>query len=143
MLFFWFFILLSFGFWVFVGCVYADFHFIYAHPLTHRRRVRVRVCIFPAYTPPPLPAHPTGLVSLELVSHTHSILGIDISQGMVDYYNARFAGLGHPPEKVHALVAEFDPAHPETSVPQEMKGKEFDLVYVRTRGLFLFRGYVY
>ena len=76
-------------------------------------------------------ARPTGLVSLELVSHTHSILGVDISQGMVDYYNARFAGLGHPPEKVHALVAEFDPTRPEESVLQEMKGKEFDLVYVR------------
>lgn len=39
---------------------------------------------------------PTGLISRELTAHTKSILGVDISQGVVDFYNNRFASQGLP-----------------------------------------------
>ena len=70
------------------------------------------------------------MVSREIVDHAQSILGVDISQGMVDYYNKRFADMGLPPEKVHSIIADLKPGHPET-VPDELRGKEFDLIFVR------------
>lgn len=72
---------------------------------------------------------PTGLISRELTAHTKSILGVDISQGVVDFYNKRFASQGLPSEKVHAIVAELDPDSPET-IPIELKDQKFDLVFV-------------
>lgn len=74
---------------------------------------------------------PTGLISRELTAHTKSILGVDISQGVVDFYNNRFASQGLPSEKVHAIVAELDPDSPQT-IPIELKDQKFDLVFVST-----------
>ena len=75
-----------------------------------------------------------GVLSRELCSHVKSIVGVDISQGMVDYYNKRFADMGYPSEKVHSIIADLKLGQPE-SVPDELRGKEFDVIFVRVMDL--------
>ncbi|KAG5727411.1 hypothetical protein E4T56_gene11935 [Termitomyces sp. T112] len=49
----------------------------------------------------------TGLVSRELAPYTKRIVGVDISQGMVDQYNLRVRNQGIPPEEMQAFRAEL------------------------------------
>jgi hypothetical protein len=45
-----------------------------------------------------------GLISQALAAHTTSIVGADVSQGMVDMYNARVADHGIEPGEMRAVV---------------------------------------
>jgi len=65
-----------------------------------------------------------GLVSKELVPHVKSILGVDISQGMVDQYNKRVRDEGIPFEKMHAVRCELE------GKEGELEGSKFDVIFV-------------
>ncbi|EKM50910.1 uncharacterized protein PHACADRAFT_187557 [Phanerochaete carnosa HHB-10118-sp] len=67
----------------------------------------------------------TGLVSFEIAPHVKSLLGVDISSGMVDRFSARAAGLGIAPTKTHAIATEL------TGSGGELGGAKFDVVLVR------------
>ncbi|KAG6877398.1 hypothetical protein C0992_010041 [Termitomyces sp. T32_za158] len=49
----------------------------------------------------------TGLVSRELAPYTKRIVGVDISQGMVDQFNTRVRNQGIPPEEMQAFCVEL------------------------------------
>ncbi|GLB35538.1 putative methyltransferase [Lyophyllum shimeji] len=49
----------------------------------------------------------TGLVSRELAPHAKRIVGVDISQGMVDQFNLRVSNQGIPLEEMQAVCAEL------------------------------------
>ncbi|KAG6883429.1 hypothetical protein C0993_006246 [Termitomyces sp. T159_Od127] len=49
----------------------------------------------------------TGLVSRELAPYTKRIVGVDISQGMVDQFNTRVRNQGILPEEMQAFRAEL------------------------------------
>lgn len=66
----------------------------------------------------------TGLISQGLASHSKQIIGIDISQGMVDVFNTRVYNQGLAPEDMKAICAElkeYDPA---------LNGQKFDVITV-------------
>ncbi|KIL61165.1 hypothetical protein M378DRAFT_180178 [Amanita muscaria Koide BX008] len=50
----------------------------------------------------------TGLISKHLVPHVKTIVGVDISQGMVDQYNLRVQRESIPAEKMRAVRAELE-----------------------------------
>ncbi|TFY71652.1 hypothetical protein EVG20_g1362 [Dentipellis fragilis] len=64
----------------------------------------------------------TGLVSSELAADTKKVVGVDISEGMVEQYNKRMQKLGVPPEEMHALCLELK------GEPGELDGAKFDIV---------------
>ncbi|KAG7453119.1 hexaprenyldihydroxybenzoate methyltransferase [Guyanagaster necrorhizus] len=64
----------------------------------------------------------TGLMSRQLAPHCKSILGIDISQGMVDKYNTRVHNQGIPPEDMRALCIDLK------GEEGELDGSKFDVV---------------
>ncbi|EPQ50567.1 S-adenosyl-L-methionine-dependent methyltransferase [Gloeophyllum trabeum ATCC 11539] len=64
----------------------------------------------------------TGLISRNLAPHTKSIVGVDISQGMVDQYNLRVSNQGIPPEEMKAVRAELK------GDDNELGGAKFDVV---------------
>ena len=86
-----------------------------------------------------------GFVAAEILPHVKSILGVDISQGMVrvlfreerrvmctgsrqvDTYNARAEKVGASPEAMRAVCVELK------GTGSELDGRKFDLVIVRTR----------
>lgn len=57
-----------------------------------------------------------------LAPHVHEIIGVDISQGMVDYYNQRVFNQGIPPEEMRAVCAEL------TGADTDLDGKKFDII---------------
>jgi ubiquinone/menaquinone biosynthesis C-methylase UbiE len=67
----------------------------------------------------------TGLMSRALAAHTARIVGVDISQGMVDAYNARVALQGVPAEEMRAVVADL------TGAAGELDDQKFDVALVR------------
>lgn len=67
-----------------------------------------------------------GLISKELVPHAKTILGVDISQGVVDVYNKRFSDQGLGTEVVHAIQKEL------TGAEGELDGRKFDVITVCT-----------
>ncbi|EJC98903.1 S-adenosyl-L-methionine-dependent methyltransferase [Fomitiporia mediterranea MF3/22] len=64
----------------------------------------------------------TGLVSRELALHAKKIVGVDISQGMVDIYNTRVKNQGIPEEEMHAICADIK------GEEGELDGQKFDVV---------------
>ncbi|PBK83177.1 S-adenosyl-L-methionine-dependent methyltransferase [Armillaria gallica] len=62
-----------------------------------------------------------GLMSRQLAPCCKSILGIDISQGMVDQYNTRVHNQGIPPEDMRALCIELK------GEESELDGLKFDV----------------
>ncbi|KAI0062076.1 S-adenosyl-L-methionine-dependent methyltransferase, partial [Artomyces pyxidatus] len=64
----------------------------------------------------------TGLVSRALAPYAKMLLGVDISQGMVDEYNRRVANQGIAPEEMRAVRAEL------TGAEGELNGLRFDVV---------------
>ena len=66
----------------------------------------------------------TGLVSQQLASHVKSILGVDISQGMVDQYNMKVKNHGIPEEEMRAVSADLK------GEEGELDGKKFDVIVV-------------
>jgi len=65
-----------------------------------------------------------GLVSRELAPHAKCIVGVDISQNMVDHYNQSVANQGIPPEEMRAVCCDL------TAVPDQLDGMKFDVVVV-------------
>ena len=65
-----------------------------------------------------------GLVSRELAPHSKQIIGVDISQGMVDKYNLRVANQGISPEEMRAICAELK------GEEGELDGQKFDVIVV-------------
>jgi ubiquinone/menaquinone biosynthesis C-methylase UbiE len=68
---------------------------------------------------------PIGLISQALAPHTGAIVGVDISQGMVDRYNARVAEQGIPVSEMRAVVADL------SGSPGELDDLRFDVAVVR------------
>jgi 2-polyprenyl-3-methyl-5-hydroxy-6-metoxy-1,4-benzoquinol methylase len=64
----------------------------------------------------------SGLVSMHLAPYCTSILGVDISQGMVDLYNERVANQGIDPSEMQAIALELK------GDPEELGGRKFDVV---------------
>ena len=67
---------------------------------------------------------PLGQMSRLLAPYTHEIIGVDISQGMVDYYNQRVHNQGIPPQEMRAVCAEL------TGTDADLDGKKFDIIVV-------------
>ncbi|KAA1477665.1 S-adenosyl-L-methionine-dependent methyltransferase [Dentipellis sp. KUC8613] len=63
-----------------------------------------------------------GLVSSELAGDVKTIVGVDISDGMVEQYDKRAQKLGIPREQMHAVCLELK------GEPGELDGATFDLV---------------
>jgi ubiquinone/menaquinone biosynthesis C-methylase UbiE len=66
-----------------------------------------------------------GLISKELIPHVKSILGVDISQGMVDQFNLRVKNEGISPDKMRAVREELQ------GKDGELDGMKFDVIVVR------------
>ncbi|OAX36078.1 S-adenosyl-L-methionine-dependent methyltransferase [Rhizopogon vinicolor AM-OR11-026] len=64
----------------------------------------------------------TGLISKELASHAKCIVGVDISQNMVDQYNQSVANQGIPPEEMRAVCCDL------SASPDQLDGMKFDVV---------------
>ena len=63
-----------------------------------------------------------GLISKELVPHVKTVLGVDISQGVVDMFSKRFTQQGLAPEAIHAIREELNGAE------DELEGRKFDVI---------------
>jgi SAM-dependent methyltransferase len=66
-----------------------------------------------------------GLISRQLAPHAKSIIGVDISQGMVDQYNLRVWNQGIPAEEMRAVCVELK------GVQGELDDLKFDAIVVR------------
>lgn len=64
----------------------------------------------------------TGLVSLHIAPHVKSLVGVDISEGMVARFNERASELGLPPSKARAEAIELK------GTGGELGGAKFDIV---------------
>ena len=65
-----------------------------------------------------------GLISKELASYAKSIVGVDISQSMVDRYNRNVSNQGIPSEEIRAVCAELKGKN------EELDGLKFDVIIV-------------
>lgn len=65
-----------------------------------------------------------GLISRELAPYAKSIVGVDISQSMVDRYNQTVLNQGILPEEMRAVCAELE------GRDEELDGLKFDVVTV-------------
>ena len=66
-----------------------------------------------------------GLVSGNLAPHVRSILGVDISQGVVDLFNKRFADRDADQERFRAIRAELK------GEEGELDNEKFHVIIVR------------
>lgn len=66
-----------------------------------------------------------GLLSREIAPNAKQIVGIDISQGMVDQYNRRVANQGISPDEMKAICVDLK------GVDGELDNRKFDVVVVR------------
>ncbi|KAF5386915.1 hypothetical protein D9615_002001 [Tricholomella constricta] len=64
----------------------------------------------------------TGLVSRELALYAKRIIGVDISQGMVDQFNLRVSNQGISPEEMQAVCVELK------GEPGELGDEKFDVI---------------
>jgi 2-polyprenyl-3-methyl-5-hydroxy-6-metoxy-1,4-benzoquinol methylase len=70
-------------------------------------------------------SHPlTGQMSRNLAPYTKKIIGIDISKGMVDYYNQRVYNQGIPQDQMQALCVQL------TGADTDLDGQKFDVIVV-------------
>lgn len=65
-----------------------------------------------------------GLVSQALAPYCKKIMGVDISQGMVDWYNMRVRNQGIESEEMEAVCVELKGAE------DELDGVKFDVAIV-------------
>ncbi|KAH8100334.1 S-adenosyl-L-methionine-dependent methyltransferase [Cristinia sonorae] len=65
-----------------------------------------------------------GLTSRELSPYVKTIVGVDISQAMIDLFNLRVANQGIPPEEMRAVKIELK------GEEGELDGAKFDLIIV-------------
>lgn len=61
---------------------------------------------------------------MHLAADCKSILGVDISQSMVDLYNERVSNQGIEPSEMHAVVKDLK------GNPDELEGRKFDVIVV-------------
>lgn len=64
----------------------------------------------------------TGLISKKLAAHAKCIVGVDISQSMVDQYNQSVSNQGIPPEEMKAVCCDL------TVTQNQLDGMKFDVV---------------
>ncbi|KAJ7611695.1 S-adenosyl-L-methionine-dependent methyltransferase [Roridomyces roridus] len=64
----------------------------------------------------------TGLISRGLAPYCKSIVGVDISQAMVDFYNEKVHNQGIPPEEMRAVCADLK------GEISELDGQKFDVI---------------
>lgn len=67
---------------------------------------------------------PVGFISRQLAPEAKTLVGVDISQGMVDEYNHRVMNQGIPPEEMHAVCVELK------GEDGELEGARFDVIVV-------------
>lgn len=63
-------------------------------------------------------------MSRALAPYTKSIVGVDISEHMVNQYNKRVSDQGIPPEEMRAVAADLK------GTEDELDGRKFDVVIV-------------
>jgi 2-polyprenyl-3-methyl-5-hydroxy-6-metoxy-1,4-benzoquinol methylase len=76
-----------------------------------------------------------GLISRELAAYTKSIVGVDISQAMIDQFNIRVENQGIPADEMKGVCAELK------GLDEELDGTKFDVVVVSSvivADIFLF-----
>ena len=66
----------------------------------------------------------SGLISRGLCPYAKSILGVDISQGMVDQFNSKASREGIPSRRMSAVRGELK------GVGGELGGQKFDVIVV-------------
>jgi ubiquinone/menaquinone biosynthesis C-methylase UbiE len=71
----------------------------------------------------------TGLISRALIPNTKKIVGVDVSHGMVEQFNARVKDQGLSPEQAHAVVAYLK------GNPGELDDRKFDVAIVSPHSL--------
>ncbi|KZT74040.1 S-adenosyl-L-methionine-dependent methyltransferase [Daedalea quercina L-15889] len=64
----------------------------------------------------------TGLISRELCPYVKSIVGVDISQGMIDQFNLRVSNQGLAPEEMRAVCVDLKQEN------HELHGTKFDVI---------------
>lgn len=67
------------------------------------------------------------MISRELSPYVKQVVGIDVSQGMVDQFNARVSYQGIPSEEMQALCCDIK------GEENELNGKKFDVIVVSLR----------
>lgn len=65
-----------------------------------------------------------GLITKELLPHVKAVLGVDISEGVVDVYNRRYTEQGLSSDIAHAITKEI------TGAEGELDGRKFDVITV-------------
>ena len=68
------------------------------------------------------------MISKELAPYAKSIVGVDISQGVVDRYNLSVSNQGIPPEEMRAVCVEL------RGRDEELDGLKFDVITVCETG---------
>jgi len=68
----------------------------------------------------------TGQISRNLAPYTKKIVGVDISQGMVDYYNQRVYNQGISQDEMKAFCVQL------TGADTDLDGQKFDIIVVST-----------
>lgn len=63
-------------------------------------------------------------MSRNLAPYTHKIVGVDISQGMVDYYNQRVHNQGIPQDEMRAVCVQL------IGDGTDLDGQTFDIIVV-------------
>jgi predicted TPR repeat methyltransferase len=86
---------------------------------------QVSLCYKVYIARPLIQCHMIGLISKELIPHVKSILGVDISQGMVNQFNLRVQNESISPDKMHAVREELE------GKEGELDGMKFDVIVVR------------
>lgn len=69
----------------------------------------------------------SGLMSRELCPYVKSVVGVDISQGMVDQFNLRAFNQGLPPEEMKAVCLDLK------REDHEFCGAKFNVIVVSSR----------
>lgn len=64
------------------------------------------------------------MISRELSPYVDQVVGIDVSQGMVDQFNARVSYQGIPSEEMQAVCCDLK------GEKSELSGKKFDVIVV-------------
>lgn len=78
------------------------------------------------------------MISRSLYPHVKSILGVDISDGMVSEFNANVLKHGLDPSKIKAVQAELG-----KDLPAELEeGNKFDVIVVSIQSGFFIRSSV-
>ena len=73
---------------------------------------------------PPASPFGVGMISQRLAPHCKRIVGVDISEKTVEYYNERVSNQGIPAEEMKAVSLELQ------GNDEELGGEKFDVIVV-------------